>query len=93
MAIYVFSVILSRKSFRNEPDKKMPYACGERLASLTSIVVITLYKYVIYFIILDSSLAILAFASMALNHSNIWFFSIYVLMLLISSLLLPRGEE
>jgi len=91
--IHVSGVVLSRRSVRNEPSKKVPYACGERSASLTSRVVVSLYKYVIFFIIFDSSLIIIAFASAALNPFNTWFFSIYVLLLLISSILLLGVEE
>ncbi|MEM3479069.1 MAG: NADH-quinone oxidoreductase subunit A [Candidatus Bathyarchaeia archaeon] len=93
ITIYVSGVALSRRSVRNEPSKKIPYVCGERPASLTSRVVVSLYKYVIFFIILDSSLVIIAFASTALNPFNIWFFSIYVLLLLISSTLLMEVVE
>ncbi|MEM1507899.1 MAG: hypothetical protein QXU02_04300 [Candidatus Bathyarchaeia archaeon] len=85
MTIYVSGVMLSRRSAKNGSSKRMPYVCGERLASLTSRAIISPYKYIIFFIILDSSLVIIAFASAALNPFNIWFFSIYVLLLLISS--------
>lgn len=86
--IYMSGVALSRRNVRNEPGKRIPYACGERLASLTSRVVVSLYKYIIYFILFDSSLIIIAFASAALNPFNVWFFVIYIFLLFISSALL-----
>jgi NADH:ubiquinone oxidoreductase subunit 3 (subunit A) len=93
LIVYIFSAIFSCKSARNEPDKRLPYACGERIASLSSRIIVSLYRYVIYFIILDSSLLIAAFASLALNPFNTWLFCLYIILLLISSFLLLGGEE
>lgn len=89
MIIYLSGVIFSRRSVKNEPNKRIPYACGERATtSSTSKFSISLYKYIIFFITLDSPLVIIAFASTALNSFNIWFFITYVFILFISSILL-----
>jgi len=41
----------------------------------------------------DSSLVIIAFASLALNALNMWFFMLYILIIFISSLFLLEGEK
>ena len=96
ISLYAFSAILSRKlnkNVRKEPNGKSPYACGEKVTSLNSRINVSLYKYLIYFVMFDSSLVIIAFASLALNALNIWFFMLYILIIFISSLFLLEGEK
>jgi len=94
--LYLSSILLSRKinkNIRREWNSKSPYACGERVTSLNSRINVSLYKYLIYFVMFDSSLLIIAFASLALNISNIWFFIFYILIIFVSSLFLLEGEK
>ncbi|MCD6469303.1 NADH-quinone oxidoreductase subunit A [Candidatus Bathyarchaeota archaeon] len=96
ISLYASSAILSRrlnKNIRKGLNGKSPYACGEKVASLNSRINVSLYKYLIYFVMFDSSLIIIAFASLALHALNIWFFVLYVLIIFISSLFLLEGEK
>lgn len=70
-------------------EKTSTYACGENL-SVTGIVVDpTLYKYSVYFLIFDSAVFLLAFASQALEQSGVYVVG-YLLLMFLSVLLLPK---
>lgn len=69
------------------------YACGERLRSRRLAVTITLYKYLIYFVILDSSVLIMAFASLAVKATSLFLLLIYLFTILTAVLLLTSGGD
>lgn len=95
MLLYVSSAILSRrlnKNVRKGLSGRAPYACGEKVTYLDSRIKVSLYRYLIYFIIFDSSLLIIAFASLALTPFNVGLFLLYILIVFISSLFLLEGE-
>lgn len=55
---------------------------------------VSLYKYLIYFVILDSSVLLVAFASPALSGANMLLFMVYLFMMAVSGfLLLERGDQ
>jgi len=94
--LYISSTILSRrlnKNVRKGLNGKSPYACGEKVISLNSRINVSLYKYLIYFLMFDSSLLIIAFASLVINAFNLWFFILYILIIFVSSLFLLEGEK
>lgn len=90
--IYVFGRWLSRKSMQSE-NGQSTYACGEKAAFPKLKISVSLYRYLIYFVILDSSVLIVAFASLALRTANMLLFMFYLFTVLFSGLLLLGGDQ
>ena len=87
--IYLLGRLKAPKTSRNR-EKTSMYACGETFRSRRLAINITLYKYLVYFIILDSSVLIMAFASLATNPTSlaplmIYLFTIFAAVLLLSA--------
>ena len=90
--IYIFGRWLSPKSVHNE-NEESTYACGEKAISPRLKINVSLYKYLIYFVILDSSVLLVAFAYSALTVASIPLFIIYLLMVFASVFLLLEGGD
>jgi len=90
--IYLFGRWLSPKSKHGE-NEQSTYACGEKAAFPRLKIKVSLYKYLIYFVILDSSVLLLAFASLALRTANILLLMFYLFMVLVSGFLLLGGGD
>jgi NADH:ubiquinone oxidoreductase subunit 3 (subunit A) len=90
--IYLFGCLFSAKPLRNG-DSKSAYACGEKADFGKFRISISHYKYLIYFVILDSSVLLLAFASTALQAANVLSFILYLFIVFISGLLLFDGGD
>jgi NADH:ubiquinone oxidoreductase subunit 3 (subunit A) len=69
------------------------YACGERAPIQKQRITVTLSKYLIYFVILDSSVLLLAFATLITQGVNMPLLLLYLAMILGSSLLLLEGGK
>ena len=69
------------------------YACGERAPIQKQRITVTLSKYLIYFVILDSSVLLLAFATLITQGVNMPLLLIYLGMILAASLLLLEGGK
>jgi len=82
--------LLTKKSPANE-EKSAMYACGEKVFSKRLLVNVTLYKYLIFFVIIDSPALILAFAALALEIINPFSLLIYLGIILAADLLLLGG--
>ncbi len=89
--IYLASKALSPKSSDSQ-DKNEMYACGEKVAPTRLLVNVTLYKYLIFFVIIDSPALILAFAALALEMINPFTLLIYLGIILATDLLLLGGN-
>jgi len=91
--IYVIGRRASPKPVQSE-NERAEYACGEKAPIQRLKINITLYKYLIYFAIFDSSVLLLAFAALLGQGTNVSLLIIYLAMLLASSLiLLDRGKD
>ena len=88
--IYMFGRWLSPKSEQGG-DGKSTYACGEKASFPELKINVSLYRYLVYFVILDSSVLLVAYASLALSAANVVLFVFYLLMMLVSSFLLVGG--
>ncbi|TET26057.1 MAG: hypothetical protein E3J73_05145 [Candidatus Bathyarchaeum sp.] len=88
--IYLCSRQLAYKTSASE-EKSLMYACGEKVFSKKLSVNVTLYKYLIFFVILDSPALILAFAALALEMINPFSLLIYLTIILVADLLLLGG--
>jgi NADH:ubiquinone oxidoreductase subunit 3 (subunit A) len=90
--IYALGRRASPKPVQTE-NAVLTYACGERAPIQKQRITITLSKYLIYFVILDSSVLLLAFATLITQGVNMPLLLLYLGMMLASSLLLLEGGK
>lgn len=90
--IYILGRWLSPKPIRSE-NAQSTYACGEKAAFPRLKINVSLYRFLIYFVILDSSVLLIAFASLALHTANMLLFIFYLFMVLASGFLLLGGGD
>ncbi len=90
--IYALGRHASPKPTQSE-NERAEYACGEKAPIQRLKINITLYRYLIYFAIFDSSVLLLAFAALLGNETNVPLMLIYLSMLLASSLILLDGGK
>lgn len=88
--IYLSSRLLKQKS-PSSKEKNAMYACGEKVATRRLLVNVTLYKYLIFFVIIDSPAMILAFAALAMEMISPFALLIYLGIILVADLLLLGG--
>jgi len=90
--IYLLGRYLSPRSSKTE-DGQSTYACGEKASFPKLRISMSLSKYLVYFVILDSSVLLVAFASLDLFMTNVLLFMFYLIMMLVAVLLLVEGGE
>jgi NADH:ubiquinone oxidoreductase subunit 3 (subunit A) len=88
--IYLVTKQLVPKPTLSE-EKSSMYACGEKVVSKRLLVNVSLYKYLIFFVIIDSPALILAFAAIALELINPFTLLIYLGIILAADMLLLGG--
>ncbi|MGA3290691.1 MAG: NADH-quinone oxidoreductase subunit A [Candidatus Bathyarchaeia archaeon] len=69
------------------------YACGEKASFHGLKIDVSLYKYLIYFVIFDSSVLLLAFASFSLAGTNPLLLILYLGIILAAGLVLLDGGK
>lgn len=69
------------------------YACGEQAPIQKQRITISLSKYLIYFVILDSSVLLIAFATLITQSVNVPLLLLYLGIMLASNLLLLGGDK
>jgi NADH:ubiquinone oxidoreductase subunit 3 (subunit A) len=101
-AIIAFLLILSAASFiyllgrqaspkpAQSENERAEYACGEKAPIQRIKIDITMYKYLIYFAIFDSSVLLLAFSALS-GVVNVPLLILYLFIMLASSLVLLEG--
>ena len=89
--IYLLGRRASPKPAQSE-NERSEYACGEKAPLQRLKINVSLYKYLIYFTILDSSVLLLAFAALG-QGLNITLLILYLSIIFASSLLLFEGGE
>ena len=90
LLIYVLGRRASPKPIQSE-NERSTYACGEVAPMQKQRITVTLSKYLIYFVVLDSAVLLLAFATLITQGANVPLLILYLFMLLGSSLLLLEG--
>jgi len=90
--IYVLGRRAAPKPVQSE-NERLTYACGEKIPLQKLKISVPLSRYLIYFVILDSSVLLLAFATLATRGVNISLLLLYLFMMLASSLLLLEGGK
>jgi NADH:ubiquinone oxidoreductase subunit 3 (subunit A) len=90
--IYVLGRRAAPKPAQSE-NAKLTYACGEKAPVQKQRITVTLSKYLIYFVVLDSSVLLLAFATVITRGVNLPLLLIYLGILLAANLLLLEGGK
>ena len=90
--IYFLAGRLSPKSPLSE-GKNLMYACGEKINPTKLLVNVTLFRYLIYFVIIDSPALILAFAAISLEMISPINLLIYLGLVLAADFLLLGGHK
>jgi NADH:ubiquinone oxidoreductase subunit 3 (subunit A) len=77
-------------------NEQAAYACGEKVIFRGVKINVSLYKYLIYFVIFDSSVLVLAFASFGLvgaNHLNPLLLITYLGIILAAGFVIVEGGK
>ncbi len=74
-------------------NEQAAYACGEKVTFHGLKINVSLYKYLIYFVVFDSSVLVLAFASFALPGTNPLILILYLGIILAAGLVLLDGGK
>ncbi len=88
--IYSLGRRVSPKPVQSESERST-YACGENVVFSGLRVNVSLYRFLIYFVIFDSAVLLLAFAALTPPGTNPLLLILYLFMMLASSLLLFEG--
>jgi len=91
-AIYAIGRHLAPKT-KHGVNHEMGYACGEKVVFSSPQINISLYKYLIYFVIFDSAILLLSFASVAIASVNPVFVVLYLGIILASGFILLDGGK
>ena len=92
IAIYALGKRSAPKTTTSE-NEQGSYACGEKASFSGLKINVSLYKYLIYFIIFDSAVLVLAFASIALAGTNPLLLILYLGIILAAGLILLEGGK
>ena len=90
--IYVLGRRASPKHAQSEAERS-EYACGEKAPIQRLKINLSLYRYLIYFAIFDSSVLLLAFAALSAEGVNVVLLILYLFIMLASSLILIEGGK
>lgn len=90
--IYVLGRRASPKHVQSDIERS-EYACGEKAPIQRLKINVTLYKYLVYFAILDSSVLLLAFAALSAEGLNVTLLILYLFVMLAASLVLLEGGK
>jgi NADH:ubiquinone oxidoreductase subunit 3 (subunit A) len=90
--IYALGRRASPKHVQSETERS-EYACGEKAPIQRLKINVTLYKYLIYFAIFDSSVLLLAFSALSAEGVNVTLLILYLFIMLASSLVLLEGGK
>jgi NADH:ubiquinone oxidoreductase subunit 3 (subunit A) len=91
-AIYTLGKRAAPKTTISE-NEQGSYACGENATFHGLKINVSLYKYLIYFVIFDSAVLVLAFASFALAKTSPLLLFVYLGMILAAALVLFEGGK
>lgn len=92
LALYTIGKRSAPKTAISE-NEQAAYACGEKVTFQGLKINVSLYKYLIYFLIFDSSVIVLAFASIAIAATNPLLLIIYLGIILAAGLVLLDGGK
>jgi NADH:ubiquinone oxidoreductase subunit 3 (subunit A) len=90
--IYVLGRHVAPKPTQSE-NERAQYACGEKAPIQRLRINVSLYKYLVYFAIFDSSVLLLAFSALSAEGVNVPLLILYLVTILVSSLVLLEGGK
>ncbi len=91
-AIYAIGRKSAPKTAISE-NEQAAYACGEKVIFRTIKINVSLYKYLIYFVIFDTSVLVLAFAAFAITATNPLLLILYLAIILAAGWALVEGGK
>jgi len=92
LALYTIGKRSAPKTVISE-NEQAAYACVEKVTFQGLKINVSLYKYLIYFVIFDSSVLVLAFASIAIAAANPILLIVYLGIILAAGLVLLDGGK
>ncbi len=92
MVIYTLGKRSAPKTTISE-NEQAAYACGEKVIFHGVKINVSLYKYLIYFVVFDSAVLVLAFASFALAGTNPLLLILYLGIILAAGLVIVEGGK
>ena len=92
MVIYTLGKRSAPKTTISE-NEQASYACGEKVIFHGVKINVSLYKYLIYFVVFDSAVLVLAFASFALAGTNPLLLILYLGIILAAGLVIVEGGK
>jgi NADH:ubiquinone oxidoreductase subunit 3 (subunit A) len=90
--IYAIGRRAAPKPIQSE-NERSAYACGEKATFHGLKVNVSLYKFLIYFVIFDSAIILIAFASLIALGKNVILLILYLFLMLASGLILLEGGK
>jgi NADH:ubiquinone oxidoreductase subunit 3 (subunit A) len=91
-AIYYLGKRAAPKTAISE-NEQAAYACGEKVTFQGLKINVSLYKYLIYFVIFDSAVLVLAFAALSIIAVNPLLLILYLGVILAAGLVLLEGGK
>jgi NADH:ubiquinone oxidoreductase subunit 3 (subunit A) len=91
-AIYAIGRRSAPKTVISE-NEQAAYACGEKVTFRTIRINVSLYKYLIYFVVFDTTVLVLAFASFAIATTNPLLLILYLGIILAAGWALVEGGK
>jgi len=91
-AIYAIGRRSAPKTAISE-NEQAAYACVEKVTFLTIRINVSLYKYLIYFVVFDTTVLVLAFASVAIATTNPLLLILYLGIILAAGWALVEGGK
>lgn len=92
LAIYYLGRRSAPKTFICE-NEQAAYACGEKVTFQGLKINVSLYRYLIYFVIFDASVLVLAFAASAILATNPLLLILYLGIILAAGVILLEGGK
>ena len=74
-------------------NEQAAYACGEKVTFRTIRINVSLFKYIIYFVVFDTTVLVLAFASFAIATTNPLLLILYLGIILAAGWALVEGGK
>jgi len=97
--IFISTLVIYALGRRSAPkttvseNEQASYACGEKASFHGLKINVSLYKYLIYFVIFDASVLLVAFASFSLAGTNPLYVFLYLAIILAAGLVLLEGGK
>ena len=97
--IFISAIVIYTIGKRSAPkttiseNEQAAYACGEKVSFFGLKINVSLYKYLIYFVVFDSAVLVLAFAAFNLTASNPLLLILYLGIILAAGLVLVEGGK